>query len=334
MEFIYGFADFLITSEIELPELEAARVPDDIGQSRLFIRPSAENSSCILGIEQIHEWAPDDGGMRLERITSRHALRLQFPGLAEFTCLKQGHLIEVRKFQQANPETLRHLLLDQVLPRILAHLGETVLHAAAVRVGGNIIGFTGASGVGKSTLSAAFAADGAELLSDDGIVLSAERGIFSAVPTYPSLRLWPETLMGLYEQRPTVAPMAHYSTKQRVLPLNPLATTAPIPVAALYVLATGEMQEVKIVRLSPRASCMAIVSNCFQLDVTDTNRAALIFHAASEIAQHVPVFSLGFPRDFARLAEVKNAILGQQGMWAHGTAGAPIQAETALALAW
>ena len=62
-------------------------------------------------------------------------------------------------------------------------------------------------------------------------------------------------------------------------------------------------------RLSPGEACMAIIGNSFQLDVTDRCRAADVFAVASRIAERVPVFSLVYPRDFARLPEVHEAIL-------------------------
>jgi hypothetical protein len=57
---------------------------------------------------------------------------------------------------------------------------------------------------------------------------------------------------------------------------------------------------------------MAIISNSFQLDVTDQRRAIDLFAAASGIAQQLPVFSLAFPRSFAILPAVREAILRQQ----------------------
>jgi hypothetical protein len=54
---------------------------------------------------------------------------------------------------------------------------------------------------------------------------------------------------------------------------------------------------------------MAIIRNSFQLDVTDRGRVADLFDIASSVAEHLPVFSLAYPRDYARLPEVHKAIL-------------------------
>jgi len=60
---------------------------------------------------------------------------------------------------------------------------------------------------------------------------------------------------------------------------------------------------------------MAIIRNSFQLDVIDRRRAAATLLAASRIAQHLPVFSLTFPRVFERLPDVRGAILRKRGQW-------------------
>ena len=261
--------------------------------------------------------------MMLELISSSAALRLRFPDLAEFTLFDGGRTIEVRTLNDTNPETVRHLLLDQLLPRVLAHLGEIVLHAAAVRAGDRVIAFMGESGLGKSTLSAAFISLECQLLSDDGVVVTKSPEGMLAIPTYPSLRLWPKTLAGLYTDPPPVAPMAHYSAKQRVLFRTPPTVATALPLAALYVLSADETEIVKSSRLSPRAACMAIVSNCFQLDVSDTARAAKVLEAASAIACHVRVFSLRYPRDFTHLPEVVRHVLKQSNLPTPGCESKP-----------
>jgi hypothetical protein len=54
---------------------------------------------------------------------------------------------------------------------------------------------------------------------------------------------------------------------------------------------------------------MALVSNTFQLDVTDHLRAASLLQAASLAAQQVPVFSLRLPDDLELLPDAVNRIV-------------------------
>ena len=50
-----------------------------------------------------------------------------------------------------------------------------MLHASAVRLDAEVVAFTAASGVGKSTLAVQLAACGAEYLADDMVVVRLER---------------------------------------------------------------------------------------------------------------------------------------------------------------
>jgi hypothetical protein len=54
---------------------------------------------------------------------------------------------------------------------------------------------------------------------------------------------------------------------------------------------------------------MSIIGNAFQLDPTDTQRAARLMRAAADVARRVPAFGLSYPRDFARLPDVCAAVI-------------------------
>ncbi len=238
---------------------------------------------------------------------------LRFPDLVDFSVSAKGDQIGIWQAPGTSGETLRHLLLDQLLPRLLAHGGRLVLHAGAVRVDGRAIAFVGETGAGKSTLTASFHAAGHPLLSDDGLVLTQAAGCVTALPTYRSLRLWPDALARLYAETPLLAPMAHYSAKQRVIIGEaPETISHPMPLAALYVLAPHAdtaVSTISLTRLSPRDACMAIIGNSFKLDVNDMRRAADLTAAAGRIAQQVPAFTLEYPRNFGLLPTVRTAVL-------------------------
>ena len=294
---------------IELSEVEprlfvAATISID-----LYPIPSGQS-----GLPCIHNWTSDSSAT--ETVLSLHrtddGLLLRFPGLADFEIKEGWQQIRVRPVPGVGEETLRHLLLDQVLPRVLAQAGRIVLHAGGVQIGSAAMAFVGDTGSGKSTLTASFHSSGYPLLSDDGLVLSQEGNVTLATPTYPSLRLWPDSVTRLYEQTPTLAPMAHYSAKQRVMVSDEADSNVACKLAAIFVLTNKRdtrSAEITLTQLSPADACMAIIRNTFQLDVTDRGRAALLFSAASSMARQLPVFSVGFPWDYSRLPEARDAIL-------------------------
>jgi hypothetical protein len=241
---------------------------------------------------------------------------LRFPGLADFALDAEASQILVAPSPSADPESVRHLLLDQVLPRVLAHRGRLVLHAAAVLVDGRALAFLGPSGQGKSTLAASFLGAGCSLLTDDALVLLPDRERLEVVPTYPGLRLWPQAIAGLYAAPPRSTPMSAGAAKQRlVIPVEGPMSGHPVPLAAVYRLQPEPVTAApRVERTSARDACMSLITHSFQLDITDRTLAATLLARASDLASRVPMFQLHFPHDFARLPEVRTALLEPLGL--------------------
>jgi energy-coupling factor transporter ATP-binding protein EcfA2 len=311
---LYRYAGVLIYSAWPLGGLPAAKAAVSnertIAIGRLDVPPWEPCNHWV------HHWPPERGGMSLAVSSDGHSFLLRFPGLADFVISAEGRQIDAWPDPTIGAETLDHLLLDQVLPRTLAQQGRLVLHAGAVRIDDQAVAFIGHTGSGKSTLTASFHSAGYPLLSDDALVLKTEEGVIRALPTYPSLRLWPHAIDKLFAQAPALAPMAHYSSKRRIIVKDvPAKAEHPLPLASLYILRSEGVNAdagLSVSRLSPGEACMAILGNSFQLDVTDRCGVLKTFVMASRIAEQVPVYSLVYPRDFARLAEVNEAILRRQ----------------------
>lgn len=306
----YVYAGRTVSSSSALTELPAARgARADAADIAFELCESAPDPGFR---EWIHECSgPDDlPALALARQGQDYLLR--FPGLADFVISADGRRVSASGAAGTNAATVNHLLLDQVLPRVLAHMGRLVVHASAVRLGNRCVAFLGESGAGKSTLASSFLVAGSSLLADDGLVLSLGGEGVLAIPTYRSLRVWPDTVSGVFRETPSVVPMAHYSAKRRVvMPEGQEEADAPIPLSALYILAPGTdtgAHTISMTKLSARDACMAVVANAFQLDVTDSRRTAEAFAAAGDIAERIPAFELTYPRNFASLAAVRSAI--------------------------
>jgi hypothetical protein len=310
---LYHYADLTVASSISLAELSKAVLESERSPAftcRLLSAPPAPAND-----DWINHWQTQDDLPSLSLARTVDGFLLRFPGLADFAISPDGSQIGIWSAADGSEETLRHLLLDQVLPRLLAHQGRLMLHAGAVCIDEQAVIFMGQTGWGKSTLTASFHAAGYPLLSDDGLLLIPQVARTLALPTYPSLRLWPESVAGLYAQTPPLAPMAHYSSKQRVLVADGQEMDhRPLPVAAIYLLAAPDpdVDNISVSRLSARDAWLEIVRNVFQFDVSDRQRVMRLLDAAGDIAQHLPAFRLTYPRDHALLPQVRAAILAQQ----------------------
>lgn len=208
--------------------------------------------------------------------------------------------------------TIDHFLADQVYPRLLAHEGSLVIHAGAVLVDDAALLFVGESGRGKSTLTASFDQTGNALLGDDAIVISSVDHTPHACPVYPSLRLLPDSIAALMPGAATAGPVAHYSRKERIdVAVDREIGGTAIPVRAIFSISDATTSEIGIRPLPAAQACMTLVANSFALDPTDVDQAHCRMDEASALARQVPAFEISYPRDYARLPEVRQAILDQ-----------------------
>jgi hypothetical protein len=303
------YAGLSVDSSIPLPQLP------EIGELRvgelptLSVRLSDVGDSPHAALEPLHAWRNDSGSLTLSLHRGNGRYVLRFPGLADFAVAPDSlSTVDIYPSPTTGAETLEHLLLDQVLPRLLAQRGHLVAHAGAVHLSEHMIAFMGETGHGKSTLTASFHLGGGTLASDDGLVLQNDGQTVAALPTYPSLRLLPDSLDQLFPQAPRTTPVADYSNKRRVEVALNQAVPRARPLTALYLIRSHDHHGISIAKASAREASIAILANSFQLDVTDRTRSAALFASATEISEILPVFTLRYPRDYQRLEEVRRAV--------------------------
>jgi hypothetical protein len=255
-----------------------------------------------------HEWLDAAGGVTLVGARWSDTYYLCMPGVAGARVGADAR-VTVWRDPAAGAASLRHALVDQILPRVLAGDGALMLHAAAVAdAGAGAMLVLGDSGFGKSTLSVAFARAGARLLSDDCVRLELAGDGVQVIPTYPGIRLRPDSLAALYgDSAPATTPMAHYTDKRRIV--GPVATdgagAGPAAASAIVVLQPpGTDTGIAVTRLPSAAACIALVRNSFALDPADLVRSRALLARAADVARVVPVYAVGYPRDYARLPEV------------------------------
>lgn len=256
-------------------------------------------------VEWRHHWRDGDE-IVLSLASDGGDYWLRAPGIADFLVQLQPCRILVAPDPSADDSTLEHILVDQVLPRVLAQHGELMVHASALAIGGRNALFTGPSGWGKSTLAGLLQRQGHAMLSDDCVQLVPDGERFNAVPTYPSLRLYADSLDELFPGLGNTAPVASYSEKRRV-PLHAVQESdVSYPVDALYMLGDPDVagDAVSITPLGPAETCQALLRHSFRLDLADRAANAHQFGLCGAVTRAVPAFRLDYPRDFTRSDEL------------------------------
>ena len=240
---------------------------------------------------------------------------LSFANLADFVIDGAGsHVLCCNAADGVSRETIRHLLIDQVLPLVVNLRGREALHATAVATRSGVCAFTGPAGSGKSTLAASFVLAGYPLVCDDCLALSQGRPTMT-FPGYPGLRLWDDSMRALGASARYLKPVAHYTTKSRWQDRSRHAdfcsTTRRL--ARIYLLERARSRKhsgrVLIQELAPGDALIGLVKAAYRLDIADRAMLRRQFQFLAGVAERVAVKRLIVPNEFSALADVRQAVL-------------------------
>jgi hypothetical protein len=238
---------------------------------------------------------------------------VRWRGLGEFLVTADGKRIWCARAPDALPESFQVYLLGQALSFALVKGGFEPLHGTAIEHEGHAIALLGSSGFGKSTLAASFIAAGCRLLTDDLLLLRPGAGGLEAYPGPPRIKLHPDSARQILGPTATAVPM-NPQTDKHVIGLDAAQRCQiPIPLRVIYVLTPPEemhrLRRVRTVQLSARKAFFALVENTFNHYITDPDRMGRQLAQTSRLINLVPVRKLSYPRSYARLREVREAIL-------------------------
>ncbi len=293
-------------SQLELPELaEASALP-----------PGLRVATGRLPRSEVPSWtdhvALDDGSDWLDAAETAAGSWFAFAGLALFRCQSDGSGavdIKAEPVDGLPGETLRHLLLDEVIPIVLASRGSVVMHGAAVVLDQRAVVLLGPSGHGKSTLAAAFGVAGHPVLADDCVVIDTDGGRRVVQPSYPSVRLGEEAASELFGAGAEGRPFAHYALKHRYEAGMTFATL-PMPLGGIVTLrqrTEGDDPRVDVTELRGHAAGAAVLAGAKSMPLGRRKVAAV--DAMLTIASSVPVAEITIPDDLRALPEVVDELL-------------------------
>lgn len=303
---LYRACGMTVACDRALPELAPARAgtPDWVVRTE---RPQPRRYRWFT-----HTSLPD--GRRWMSIAEHDGdYALRFGNLTTFEIAPRQRLIRSMPARGTAASTVRHLLLDQVLPLVAGSHDRLALHASAVASPRGAIGFLGMAGRGKSTIAALLARAGWPLVCDDCLLVERRGGSLVTVPAYPGVRLLPDIVENLFAPAGRRYPrVAAYSPKRRVSPRQlPFARTA-VPVARVYVLGAslrGGRQAVTIADRPRRHAMLDVIKHMLLLDVRSRTHAEQTFSLAGTLVERVSIRTLRCARDLSRLDEIKDRIM-------------------------
>lgn len=196
-----------------------------------------------------------------------------------------------------------------VLAALLQQRGVVTLHASAVRTDAGAALFLGASGAGKSSVLAALVKRGYPMMCDDvaGVVLDGD--VPTVLPAFPCTRLWDDVLNHL-AWWPRAGQRVRKDMNKHLAPVDEFH---PFPAAlrACFVLAKGDLDEVKLGKTAPREAFLCLSKHSYRKKyLPGLGRGKGHFRTLEAVARQVPVIRATRPAHSFQLDSLAEQIDG------------------------
>lgn len=311
---LYDVYGLTICSDIALPELLPSRCQVGIAEINLGLTDPPDQFTHIS--DWLVSTASSNGAPWFSWAKLNRGFLLRFHDLADFLVDTEGRAVAcVFAASGVSVATIRHLVIDHVLPRVLNLRGFDALHATAVVIEDRVCAFVAEAGTGKSTLAASFHLAGYPAFCDDCLVLRDTRPL-TVLPAYPGVRLWEPSFQALGGGTATLGvAVAQYTAKTRHLGSAEGFRAEPLPLARIYLLERNDQSEPaakpspQLQTLKPGDALPTLMASTFPLDITDQAMLTRHFRLLSRTAAELPIRRLTVPTDFAALPAARSLVL-------------------------
>jgi hypothetical protein len=237
------------------------------------------------------------------------ALLLTVDGVARYLVTSRDIVID--RDDDAREADVQLFLLGSVMGALLHQRDDLVLHGSAIGVSGAAVGFLGVSGVGKSTLAAAFRRRGHPVLTDDLCVVRATAdGTLQAQPGLRQMKLWEDALERL--EIPSAALCrVRAGLDKRHLPVETGFSERALPLSRLYVLSVGERDTIELTPLQGSTRFKALMDHTYRSSYLEgLDVRASHFRSLVATAQVTPVTSVTRPAASPSIDQLVDRLAG------------------------
>ena len=237
-------------------------------------------------------------------------VQFHIPEVASFT-VEAGKQITVSPINGADEGLLRLYILGTCMGVILMQRRVIPLHGSAIEINGKAYAFVAESGVGKSTLAAAFINCGYKLVSDDVIAVSySDVNLPPLVtPSYPQQKLWQESLAEFGMTSNEYTSIFGRETKYSV-PVTSQFYNKVLPLGGIFELLKEEMESPKVQKLNKLESLQTLYQHTYRNFIIP--RLGLMdwhFKTSANILNHNEVFQLRRPEEGCSASKLTSLIL-------------------------
>ena len=234
-------------------------------------------------------------------------LLLDVPEIGRYW-VRGGNRITIEPDPQVRDNDLRLFLLGSALGALLHQRGLLVLHGSAIVVAGEAVLFLGPSGVGKSTLAAAFQRRGYRMATDDICAIAITNNGIQLNPGFPQVKLWADACTKLGEE-PQQFPRIRPELEKYALPPKYGFWPEPLPLKQLYVLTTTNQRELRLEPLQGTQKFMTLGEQTYRVRyMKGMGYASDHLRGCGAVAKQVPVMKVIRPRGWFLLDELVEMI--------------------------
>ncbi|HVU32161.1 MAG TPA: hypothetical protein VHE61_01920 [Opitutaceae bacterium] len=237
-----------------------------------------------------------------------HRILLSVDGIARYL-IEDGRQIAIARDRIADDRDIRVFLLSSVFGALFHQRHDLVLQGSAINCDGDAIVFIGSSGIGKSTLAAAFREEGHAVLADDFcVVRPGADGRMYAFPAFPEVKLWPDSLehLGIAANE---LPRVRDRLEKRIVSMGDNFDGSALPVRGLYELCDDDIPEPKVIRVDGVQKLIVLTNNIHRVGFLATDEAkANSTRLAMKLAQQATVSIVLRSRNAFRLAALVASI--------------------------
>ena len=291
-EQVYRAYGLIISSQVACPQLPAVE-----GEPEVVVRYGA-----------VPESLPEASVRATWFEASPSCFLMKVDDVARFL-VRDGREIVVQPAEGGLESSIPLFLLGSVMGALLHQRKQFVLHGSSIVVGNSAAVFSGPSGVGKSTLAAAFFEKGYPVVSDDVCLVDMGGSGFPRIhPGYPQFKLWADSVEKLGGDTRGLRPLFRHKDKYG-LPMGDRFWREPCPLSRMYVLETWDPDRVEVRALSGMEKVEALLQNTYRMQFLEgQGMKEQHFRQAAEVAKSLTFRQVVRPRRQFCLRELVTAI--------------------------
>lgn len=263
-------------------------------------------------------WNRQDIGERYQSLMSLHPtkrgllLKVDCEGKGSFHYTPDG----VGIYWESGGTGPEHYFQTLGLGVWLEQNGIACIHANALALGDSAIGLIAPSRTGKTTLTAALIEHGLKAMTDDMLALHRKHGQWQVFPSWPQLRMWPDSAAKFIGQDPKLLAKVHHRFEKRLVDIEEKGSDAfcaqAMPLRHLYVLErrANNTGEVVITDLAPAHAVTHLLQNSILSDAYGVlELEAKRLGKLAMLVEQVPLKKISYPGGMENLPGVCEHII-------------------------